>query len=96
MASVDRAGAAIALSEGDIDGAIAGLRRGVGRAIGGGDMNLVCELYLDLSQALLRAAWDAHDPVTESADGAEAALGLGARLEGPLSHLQPPIPASPR
>jgi serine/threonine-protein kinase len=55
MASVDRAGAAIALSEGDLDGAIAGLRRGVGRAIGSGDMNLVCELYLDLAQALLRA-----------------------------------------
>ncbi len=55
MASVDRAGAAIALSEGDIDGAIAGLRRGVGRAIATGDRGLVCELYLDLSQALLRA-----------------------------------------
>lgn len=32
------------------------------------------------AQALLRAAWDAHDPVTESADGAEAALGLGILL----------------
>jgi hypothetical protein len=55
MASVDRASAAIALSEGDLDGSIAALRRGVGRAIGSGDMNLVCELYLDLSQALMRA-----------------------------------------
>jgi very-short-patch-repair endonuclease len=26
----------------------------------------------------------------------EAALGLGTRLEGPLSHIQPSIPASPR
>lgn len=55
VAMVDRAGASIALSEGDVDGAISGLRRGVGRAIATGDMNLVCELYLDLSTALLRA-----------------------------------------
>ncbi len=52
---VDRAAAAIALGEGDVDGAISALRRGAGRAIGSGDMNLVCELYLDLSAALLRA-----------------------------------------
>lgn len=55
VAMIDRAGASIALGEGDIDGAITALRRGVGRAIATGDMNLVCELYLDLSQALLRA-----------------------------------------
>ncbi len=55
VATIDRAGAAIALSEGDLDGSIAGLRRGVGRAISTGDMNLVCELYLDLATALLRA-----------------------------------------
>jgi serine/threonine-protein kinase len=60
VAMVDRAAAGIALSEGDLDGAITALRRGVGRAISTGDMNLVCELYLDLSQALLRAG----DPVT--------------------------------
>ncbi len=55
VATIDRAGAAIALSEGDVDGSVAGLRRGVGRAISTGDMNLVCELYLDLATALLRA-----------------------------------------
>jgi serine/threonine-protein kinase len=55
VAMIDRASSAIALSEGDVDGAITALRRGVGRAIGSGDMNLVCELYLDLSQALLRS-----------------------------------------
>ena len=55
VAMIDRAGASIALSEGDVDGAISGLRRGVGRAIATGDMNLVCELYLDLSTSLLRA-----------------------------------------
>lgn len=54
VAMIDRASAAIALAEGDVDGAIAALRRGVGRAIATGDMNLVCELYLDLSTALLR------------------------------------------
>jgi serine/threonine-protein kinase len=54
-ATIDRAGAAIALGEGDIAGSVAGLRRGVGRAISTGDMNLVCELYLDLATALLRA-----------------------------------------
>jgi DNA-binding CsgD family transcriptional regulator len=32
------------------------------------------------AQTLLRAAWDAHDPVTEAAAGAEAALGLGTLL----------------
>jgi DNA-binding CsgD family transcriptional regulator len=32
------------------------------------------------AQTLLRAAWDAHDPVTERAAGAEAALGLGILL----------------
>ncbi|MBS1121981.1 MAG: serine/threonine protein kinase [Deltaproteobacteria bacterium] len=52
---IDRASASIALSEGDVDGSIVALRRGVGRAISTGDMNLVCELYLDLSTALLRA-----------------------------------------
>src|SRR4030095_12194923 len=55
VALIDRSGAAIALSEGDLEGAIAALHRGVGRAISTGDMNLVCELYLDLSTALLRA-----------------------------------------
>jgi tetratricopeptide (TPR) repeat protein len=66
VAMVDRASAAIALSEGDVDGAIAALRRGVGRAIGSGDMNLVCELYLDLSAALLRGG---------NADAANKELG---------------------
>jgi hypothetical protein len=55
VALIDRSSAAIALSEGDVEGAIAALRRGVGRAISTGDMNLVCELYLDLATALLRA-----------------------------------------
>ncbi|HEY4238759.1 MAG TPA: protein kinase [Kofleriaceae bacterium] len=55
VAAIDRTSATIALSEGDTDGAIAWLRRGVGRAISAGDMNMVCELYLDLAQALLRA-----------------------------------------
>src|SRR6185295_14555677 len=55
VALIDRSSAAISLSEGDVEGAIAALRRGVGRAISTGDMNLVCELYLDLSTALLRA-----------------------------------------
>lgn len=55
VALIDRSSAAIALSEGDVEGAIAALRRGVGRAISTGDTNLVCELYLDLATALLRA-----------------------------------------
>src|SRR5688500_19371399 len=55
VAMIDRASSAIALSEGDIDGAIAALRRGVGRAISTGDMNLVCELYLELANSLMRA-----------------------------------------
>jgi hypothetical protein len=55
VALIDRAGAAIALGEGDVDGSVAALRRGVGRAIATGDMELVCELYLDLAAALQRA-----------------------------------------
>ena len=81
---IDRASAAIALSEGDIDGAIAALRRGVGRAIGSGDMNLVCELYLDLSNGLLRAgdAESANRELVECID--LATLGEGfTTLDGP-------------
>ena len=77
VAMIDRASSAIALSEGDVDGSITALRRGVGRAIGSGDMNLVCELYLDLSQALLRAG----DPDTANRELVEcidlATLGEG-------------------
>ncbi len=63
VALIDRAAAAIAMTEGDLESSISSLRRGVGRAIATGDMNLVCDLYLDLSTALLRSG------------DAEAALG---------------------
>ena len=81
---IDRASASIALSEGDIEGAIASLRRGVGRAIATGDMNLVCELYLDLATALLRAG----DPDTALHELVEcidlATLGEGfTAIDGP-------------
>ncbi len=84
VAMVDRAGASIALSEGDVEGAIASLRRGVGRAIATGDMSLVCELYLDLSTALLRAG----DPDTALRELVEcidlATLGEGfTAIDGP-------------
>ena len=84
VSMIDRASAAIALSEGDVDGAIASLRRGVGRAIGSGDMSLVCELYLDLAQALLRAG----DPDTANRELVEcvdlATLGEGfTAIDGP-------------
>jgi hypothetical protein len=86
VSMIDRASAAIALSEGDIDGSIAALRRGVGRAIGSGDMNLVCELYLDLASALLRAG----DPDTANRELIEcidlATLGEGfTAIDGPDS-----------
>jgi hypothetical protein len=86
VSMIDRASAAIALSEGDIDGAIASLRRGVGRAIGSGDMNLVCELCLDLSMALQRAG----DPDTANRELVEcvdlATLGEGFTApDGPES-----------
>ena len=86
VAMIDRASAAIALSEGDVDGAIAALRRGVGRAIATGDMNLVCELYLDLATALLRAG----DPDTALRELVEcidlATLGEGfTAIDGPES-----------
>jgi serine/threonine-protein kinase len=83
---IDRASAAIALGEGDVEGAIVALRRGVGRAIGAGDMNLVCELYLDLSQALLRAgdAETANRELVECIDLATLGEGFTA-TEGPES-----------
>ncbi|MDB4954861.1 MAG: serine/threonine protein kinase [Myxococcales bacterium] len=86
VSMIDRASAAIALSEGDVDGSIAALRRGVGRAIGSGDMNLVCELYLDLASALLRAG----DPDTANRELVEcidlATLGEGfTAIDGPDS-----------
>lgn len=84
VAMVDRSSAAIALSEGDVDGSLSALRRGVGRAISTGDMNLVCELYLDLSTALLRAG----DPETAQRELVEcidlATLGEGfTAIDGP-------------
>jgi len=84
VALVDRAGASIALSEGDVDGAIASLRRGVGRAIATGDMSLVCELYLDLSTALLRAGapTDALHELVECIDLATLGEGFTA-IDGP-------------
>jgi tetratricopeptide (TPR) repeat protein len=84
VSMIDRASASIALSEGDVDGSIAALRRGVGRAISTGDMNLVCELYLDLATALLRAG----DPETALHELIEcidlATLGEGfTAIDGP-------------
>ena len=86
MSMIERASAAIALSEGDVDGAIASLRRGVGRAIGSGDMNLVCELYLDLGQALLRHgdAEGANRELVECIDLATLGEGFTA-TDGPES-----------
>ena len=86
VAMIDRASSAIALSEGDVDGAITALRRGVGRAIGSGDMNLVCELYLDLSQALLRSgdADTANRELVECVDLATLGEGFTA-TDGPLA-----------
>lgn len=86
VAMIDRASAAIALSEGDLHGAIASLRRGVGRAIGSGDMNLVCELYLDLATALQRAGdpESAHRELVECVDLATLGEGFTA-TDGPES-----------
>ena len=84
VAMIDRASASIGLSEGDIEGAVTALRRGVGRAIGSGDMNVVCDLYLDLSNALLRAgdAESANRELVECID--LATLGEGfTTLDGP-------------
>ncbi len=84
VAMVDRASASIAMSEGDADGAIAALRRGVGRAISTGDMNLVCELYLDLATALMRAG-DTDTALSELVECIDlATLGEGfSAIDGP-------------
>jgi serine/threonine-protein kinase len=86
VAMIDRAAAALALSEGDLDGSITALRRGVGRAIASGDMNMVCELYLDLANALMRAgdSEGANRELVECID--LATLGEGfTTLDGPES-----------
>ncbi|MCX5742418.1 MAG: protein kinase [Proteobacteria bacterium] len=84
VALIDRASAGIALAEGDLDGAIVTLRRGVGRAIATGDMNLVCELYLDLATALLRSG-DAETALRELVECIDlATLGEGfTAAQGP-------------
>lgn len=84
VAMVERASAAIALGEGDVDGSIAALRRGVGRAIATGDMGLVCELYLDLSTALLRGGQQdlALRELVECIDLATLGEGFSA-IDGP-------------
>lgn len=84
VATIERAGAAIALGEGDVGGSVASLRRGVGRAISTGDMNLVCELYLDLATALLRAGDPeaAHRELVECIDLVTLGEGLTA-IDGP-------------
>jgi tetratricopeptide (TPR) repeat protein len=84
VAMVDRAAAGIALSEGDVDGAVSSLRRGVGRAISTGNMSLVCELYLDLSTALLRTG-DAESALKELVECIDlATLGEGfTAMDGP-------------
>jgi serine/threonine protein kinase/tetratricopeptide (TPR) repeat protein len=84
VALIDRASAAIAMSEGDVAAAIGALRRGVGRAISTGDMNLVCELYLDLATALLRAG-DPHTALNELIECIDlATLGEGfTAIDGP-------------
>jgi hypothetical protein len=84
VSAIDRAAAAIGLTEGDLYGAITALRRGVGRAIATGDMNLVCEMYLDLSTALLRSG----DPDTALSELVECidlvTLGEGfSAMDGP-------------
>ena len=86
VAMIDRANAALALSEGDLEGAIAALRRAVGRAIGSGDMSVVCDLYLDLANALMRHgdAETANKELVECID--LATLGEGfTTLDGPES-----------
>jgi len=86
VSMIDRAAAALALSEGDLEGSIAALRRGVGRAIASGDMNMVCELYLDLANALMRSgdSEGANRELVECID--LATLGEGfTTLDGPES-----------
>ena len=54
-ATIERAVAAISIAEGDGDAALLALRRGIGRALSGGSMEHVCELYLDLAVVQSRA-----------------------------------------
>jgi serine/threonine-protein kinase len=53
-ATLDRAHGMILAAEDDHEAAAIYLRRGIGRAIGSGDMTLVCDLYFDLANVLAR------------------------------------------
>lgn len=83
-ASLDRASASISLSEGDLEGAIAALRRGLGGAISAGDMDFACELYIDLSNCFMRVGniEAAHRELSECIDLVTMGEGFAA-LDGP-------------
>ena len=81
-ATIERAVAAISMAEGDGDAALLALRRGIGRAIAGGGMELVCELYLDLAVVQSRAG-DVRGAVRELAECIDIiTLGEGLDASG--------------
>lgn len=78
-ATIERAAAALSMAEGEHEAALLALRRGIGRALSAGGMELVCELYLDLSVVLSRCG-DVRAAVRELAECVDI-LTLGEGLE---------------
>jgi serine/threonine-protein kinase len=85
-AQVTRAHAQIQVSEDDLAGATASLRRAIGQALSGGSGELIAELYLDLSTVLMRAGngESARRELEECLDlvtfGEGAAVGSGPEI----------------
>ena len=79
-ATLDRAQGMILAAEDDAEGAATQLRRGIGKAIGSGDMTLVCDLYIDLANVLARSgrADAARQELVECLDLVTLGEGLGA------------------
>jgi serine/threonine-protein kinase len=86
-ASLDRASATIAAVIDDTDGASQLLSRAIGKAIAAGEMNLVCDLYVDAANLLVRVGNldQARRELTECID--LVTLGEGVDVAGGCGRL---------
>jgi tetratricopeptide (TPR) repeat protein len=85
-AQLTRATAHLSLTEGDLAGGAATLRKAIGHAIAAGDGELITEMYLDLSSVLMRTGDldGARRELSECLDMVTLGEGAGAR-SGPDS-----------
>jgi hypothetical protein len=85
-AQLTRAAAHLSLTEGDLAGGAATMRKAIGHAIAAGDGELITEMYLDLSSVLMRTGdtEGARRELSECLDMVTLGEGAGAR-SGPDS-----------